>query len=180
MKQPARWSFILTAVVTLAIIVLLRWQGASLTQPATPSGILSLEFANTPDKLVPVFKSWIRSSVANINICLDFLFIAAYTSFFLLAIEKASRQWQSGLAIQTRNTLCWLALLAAILDIIENLLMLQTLNNHYNNHSLQVTWYCAFIKFSIVLVMIAYLLISVLIVLFRKNKIHGKESLENT
>lgn len=164
----------------LIIIVLLRWQGASLTQPATPSGILSLEFANTPDKLELVFQSWMGSSVANINICLDFLFIVAYTSFFLLAIEKACKQWQPVLAWKVRNTLSWLALLAAILDIIENILMLQTLNHQYNNYSLQVTWYCAFIKFSIVLVIVAYLLMSILIIFFGKKEIHGKEPLENT
>ncbi len=180
MKQATRWSFILTAIVTLFIIVFLRWQGASLTKPATPLGILALEFANTPDKLAPVLQSWMGSSVANINICLDFLFIAAYTNFFLLAIGKASRQWQSGFSKQIRNTLCWLALLAAVLDIIENLLMLQTLNNQYNNFSLQVTWYCAFMKFSIVLLILIYLLVSIILILLGKKKVHGKESLENT
>jgi len=173
MNRSSGFYFVITTITTLLIILLLRWQGASLTQPATSTGILALEFANTPDKLIPILNLW-NDSVANINICLDFLFIPSYTSFFLLALKKAGNQWQGLGARRVGDVLCWLALLAAILDIIENILMLQTLNYRYNNSSLELTWYCATTKFFIVFVIIVYLLVSMIAFLVGLKKKHGK------
>lgn len=178
MNRPSGLYFIITTIATLLIILLLRWQGASLVQPATSSGILALEFADTPKKLEPIFDSW-NESVAKINICLDFLFIAAYTNFFLLALAKAGRQWRELVISKLSNTLSWLALLAAILDMIENLLMLQTLSNNYSHYSLQFTWYCAAIKFLIVFLIIIYLLASMAAFFVASKNTHGKEPLDS-
>lgn len=161
MHPSTRFYFAITSLITLLIILLLRWQGASLIQPATSAGILALEFADSSKKLEPIFQVW-EESVAKINICLDFLFITAYTNFFLLALAKAGQQWSRLLIRQMSHILSWLALLAAVLDMVENLLMLQTLSGHYNQYSLQLTWYCAATKFLIVLMIIVYLLLSVI------------------
>jgi predicted signal transduction protein with EAL and GGDEF domain len=178
MKRSSGLYFVITIIATLLIILLLRWQGASLMQPATSSGILALEFADTPKKLEPIFDSW-NESVAMINICLDFLFIAAYTNFFLLALSKAARQWQVLRIRRLSNTLSWLALLAAILDMVENLLMLQTLSNHYSHFSLQLTWYCATVKFLIVFLIVIYLLASMAAFLMTPKNTYGKEPLDH-
>lgn len=94
--------------------------------------------------------------------------------FFLLAIQKAGNQWQGLGFRRVGDTLSWLALLAAILDIIENLLMLQTLNHQYSSSSLELTWYCAATKFLIVFIIIVYLLLSMIAFLFVLKKKHGK------
>ncbi len=88
MKQATRWSFILTAIVTLFIIVFLRWQGASLTKPATPLGILALEFANTPDKLAPVLQSWMGRRSLILIFVLTFFLLPLTQIFFFSLLEK--------------------------------------------------------------------------------------------
>jgi hypothetical protein len=54
-----------------------------------------------------------------------------------------------------------IALVAGVLDIAENLLMLQTIDQHYSPLSLSLTRNIALIKFSLVGIVLLYLLISI-------------------
>jgi len=54
-------------------------------------------------------------------------------------------------------------------DIAENLLMLQTIGGHYTNASLELTFYCAAIKFLLAGLIILYCIISLLPGLIRKK-----------
>ena len=64
------------------------------------------------------------------------------------------------------------AFVAGFLDIAENLLMLESIAGNYTPSSLWLTYYCASLKFSIVICILLYLLISVP-VLFKKNNSNG-------
>lgn len=158
----------MAALFSLLMILLLRWQGSELIVPATPSGILALEFANTPEKLNYVLSFWNKETV-QINILLDFLFVIAYTWFFVVAVAESAAKWKQRYMIQFGAISIRLAFLAGMLDTVENILMLQSIHGHYTISSLQLTWYCATIKFAIAIVLFLYVLLTAVFGLFKKN-----------
>ncbi len=159
---------LLAAVFSLVLIAVLRWQGKELIMPLTPSGILALEFANTPEKLASILAIWDKKTVQN-NILIDFLFVIAYTWFFILGMAKSISQWNNRFMQQFGATGIRMAFLAGILDITENILMLQSINGHYSLYSLQLTWYCAAIKFGIVSLLLLFMILTAVSRLFKRN-----------
>ncbi len=167
MKKSSIYLLI-AALFSLTMIIVLRWQGKELMHPSTPSGILALEFANTPEKLNAVVSVWNRESVKN-NILLDFLFIIAYTWFFVIGVANSTQRWTSRGMQAFGATGIRMAFLAGILDITENILMLQSINGNYTLSSLQLTWYCAAIKFLIVAILLLFMIFTVIVRLVKRN-----------
>lgn len=167
MKKSSLY-FLIASIFSIIMIVVLRWQGKELMHPSTPSGILALEFANTPEKLTTVLAAWNKEVVQN-NILLDFLFIIAYTWFFILGVAKSTTQWTNRFMQQLGATGIRMAFLAGILDITENILMLQSIHGHYSASSLQLTWYCAAIKFIIVIILLLFMILTTVTRLLKRN-----------
>ncbi|MBL7759586.1 MAG: hypothetical protein JNK08_02715 [Sediminibacterium sp.] len=161
----------ITAVSCLVVIVLMRLQGAGLTGPNTPRGILDLEFANSPARLTTVLAAWEQATVT-CNIWIDFLFIPTYVLLLSLSVAAVAAKRNKGLLRSAGTLLQRAAFVAGILDISENLLMLQSIAGNYTPDSLWLTYYCAIIKFGIVFCILFYLLISIPII-FKKNKPDG-------
>lgn len=157
-----------SAIAALLMFVVMRWQGSSLKTATSPRAIVDLEFADSPQKLHDLLIGW-DMSVVKMNVWLDFLFIVAYVAFLSVAAEFCAMKWPAGMGRKAGLWLARLAYVAGILDIAENLLMLQSVAGHFNPASLQLTYYCAAVKFSIAAMVILYLLIS-LPVAIRKNK----------
>lgn len=171
-KQPSRQKLIIAVVLLLAVIVIMRYQGAALIMPDTPSGILALEFANTSEKLSLILSLW-SIDAAKVNIWLDFIFIIIYTHFFLLTLSIAVNQWKHNILTRIGKWLMASAWIAAVFDVMENIIMLASLARHYTELSLQATAYFASIKFLIVLLMLLYLLVSLLTNLFSPKTNYG-------
>ena len=166
--QKSSVYLLLASLFSLIMIIILRWQGKELITALTPSGILALEFANTPEKLSSIVSVWNQDTVRN-NILIDFLFIIAYTWFFILGVAKSISQWTSRFMQQLGVIGIRMAFLAGILDIIENILMLQSINGHYSVSSLQLTMYCAAIKFGIVILLLLFIILTAISRLFKSN-----------
>ena len=156
------------AIASFLMVVVLRWQGAPLKTPLSPRAIVDLELAGTPQRLHALLMNW-DLSVVKMNIWLDFLFIVSYTLFLSIAAAICAMKWQAGIMRQLGLTLVRLAYLAGILDVTENLLMLQSITGNFTSLSLQLTYYCASIKFGLAAIILLYLLVS-LPVAIRKNK----------
>ncbi|MBL0884511.1 MAG: hypothetical protein IBJ16_14410 [Chitinophagaceae bacterium] len=167
MKQSSVY-LLLSALFSLILIFVLRWQGKELITALTPNGILALEFANTPEKLATVLSIWNKQAVQN-NILLDFLFVIAYTAFFIFGVANSAVQWTNRFMQQLGATGIRMAFLAGILDVVENILMLQSINGYYSLWSLQLTWYCAAIKFGIVILLLLFMLLTTMRRLFKRN-----------
>jgi len=167
MKKSSLY-LLLAALFSIIMIVVLRWQGKELMHPLTPSGILALEFANTPEKLNTVLSVWNKETVQN-NILLDFLFVIAYTWFFILGVAHSTTKWTHKFMQRFGATGIRMAFLAGILDIIENILMLQSIHGHYSTSSLQLTWYCAAIKFLIVIILLVFMILTVITRFIKRN-----------
>ncbi len=157
----------ITAVSCLVVIVLMRLQGAGLTGPNTPRGILDLEFANSPARLTKVLAAWEQATVT-CNIWIDFLFIPTYVLLLSLSVAAVAAKRNKGLLRSAGTLLQRAAFVAGILDISENLLMLQSIAGNYTPDSLWLTYYCAIIKFGIVFCILFYLLISIPIIFKKK------------
>jgi len=152
MKRKLLISFLSLVIM----IVLMRWQGATLVTPASPGGILDLEFANNAERLMQLRLFWTHDDVVT-NIFLDFLFIAAYAWFFVAACSSISvknplSKWSQHFA--------GISLAAAGFDVCENFLMLLVWNERFSPSVLKIVYYCAAIKFILIALVIIYLIVS--------------------
>ena len=157
------------AIASFLMFVALRWQGAGLKTNTSPRAIIDLEFADKPQRLQELLFNW-DLSVVKINIWLDFLFIVSYVLFLSIASEICAMKWPAGIMRQMGLTLIRVAYAAGILDIAENLFMLQSIDGNFTFTSLQLTYYCAAVKFTLAAIILLYLLVSMPVAI-RKDKI---------
>ena len=158
----------ISALFTFIMILVMRWEGATLKTPTTPRAILDLEFTDNAHRLNEVLSVWSLGVVKG-NIWLDFLFIVSYVIFLSLAAEFTATKWPEGLGRQTGLFMARAAYIAGVLDISENLLMLQSIAGNYTHLSLQLTYYCAAVKFILAGLIVLYLLLSLPIILRQKK-----------
>ena len=150
----------IAAIGAFIMILLMQWQGGGLKTAGTPLGIIHLEFADTPAKLHALLAVWDIGTV-KMNTLLDFVFIVSYVLFLSLAAAYTALKWPEKTFLRKAGLfLVRVAFVAGIFDIAENLLMLQSIAGNYTNASLQLTYYCAAIKFSLIGLILLYLLTS--------------------
>lgn len=168
MLQKNKWLWSL--IMALSTAILMQWQGSSLKTVATPLGIVSLELASKTEGFEQIMSIWNYSTV-RLNIWLDFLFIPAYTFFFINSLSILANQYDKVFMRNLGKKLIAFAFVAAGLDVMENILMLFALGGHYSKFSLQSTALVASSKFAIIAMILIYLIGSTLIILFStKNK----------
>ncbi|MES2005056.1 MAG: hypothetical protein V4450_11075 [Bacteroidota bacterium] len=148
------------AAAMFVMIIVMQWQGAELKTTTSKLGIVNLEFADTPVLLHNLLSRW-DIGVVKMNIWLDFLFIISYTLFFAIASAYCAMKWaEKSWPRQIGFFLARVAFAAGIFDIAENLLMLQSIAGNYTDASLNLTFYCAAIKFLLLGLVIVYLILS--------------------
>lgn len=147
----------IAAIGTFLMILVMQWQGAALKTTGAELGIIQLEFANTPAKLHALLAIWDIGTV-KMNTWLDFVFIVSYVLFLSIASAYTALKWpEKSFLRKTGLLLVRVAFVAGVFDIAENLLMLQSITGNYTNASLQLTYYCAAIKFSLIGLILLYL-----------------------
>ena len=148
---------------SLAMAAVVSMNGSSLKTPATPNGILNLEFAYNSAKTAEVMNAWASgSSVDNIaratqNTWLDFIFILFYSIFLFLASEAISGSF-GGKFGRAGNWIAKGALLAGGMDLLENTGMLLTLAGKGSDAIALCTFICSVIKWGTVMIAILYVL----------------------
>jgi len=139
-------KWILSLLSALATALIIQTQAASFKTDFTPLGIVSLELASSISEVQHILALWNHNDLM-LNIGLDFLFIPAYTFFFIqslkITISKHGLNWLQ----QVGTKLIAVAYLAAALDSIENLLMLSSMMGHYSAASICATASIATTKF---------------------------------
>jgi hypothetical protein len=160
---------------SMAMIVVMTKTGATLKTPATPMGILDLEFAYNTEKTTAVLNAWAPTSgtdniaAAKINTYWDFLFLFFYAGFLFLACKKIAANIQGPVA-RAGNLIAKAALLAAVLDIIENACMLLTLNDQGSPTVAFCTTFISVIKWGLALIAVLYVLTGLLALAYRRIK----------
>ncbi len=138
--------------LALGLTAVLQHIGAPLPTDAAPAGILSFEFAGSVPKAQAMIASWnARAQVhAGLSLGLDFLYPLVYAAAISLACLAAAPHLPGvGPALaQGLSRAIWLA---AALDYVENIALIQLLLGSTQAIWPPLAWICAAIKFAIVL-----------------------------
>ena len=160
MSTKTKW--LLSLLSALATALVMQTQAAGFKTDFTPLGIVSLELASSIAQVQQILAVWNHHDLL-LNIGLDFLFIPAYTFFFIQSLKITVSKHRLGWLQQVGNKLIAVAYLAAALDSIENLLMLSSMMGHYSAGSICATASIATTKFVGIGFILLYLLGSLLI-----------------
>ncbi len=126
-QRRRKLSFGISFAFLIAAGSLLRPSSVCLKTDVTPIAILDIEFAFDQHRADVIRDTWIKTTceygtalkAAQINIAWDFLFIIAYVIFFIvlisLLVPLKARFGQS--------LMIYMAVLAGLLDVIENIFM---------------------------------------------------------
>lgn len=152
---------------TLLSILIMSYTGRPLKQSSSGfKSILSLEFANTAAKAEAVINTWQSESHggktllehARINTYWDFMFIFFYATTLFFAHRALPKSGNKSLQILFA-LLSVAAVIAGVLDIIENTGMLKSMDRIISDRNAGMTAGCARLKFILVSISIVSLLI---------------------
>ena len=161
-----RYIFPFLIIGTAVMVYVMMKTGAPLKTAATPKGILDLEFACDKQRTDIVLAAWTpgnKIEAAVQNTFWDFIFLFFYSLFLFFCCKKlmikfSPTNWKYNAGKFFANA----AIGAALLDVGENLGMLQTLGGNGGDTVALITVLCSLIKWTLVLLVIAYILIALL------------------
>lgn len=165
MSTKTKWTLSLLGALATAIIM--QTQGGGFKTDFTPLGIVSLELASNIAQVQQILAVWNHHDLL-LNIGLDFLFIPAYTFFFIQSLKNTISKHRLSWLQQLGTKLIAVAYVAAALDVIENVLMLSSMMGHYSAGSICATASIATTKFVGIGFILLYLLGSLPSTLSRK------------
>jgi hypothetical protein len=130
-------------------------------RPFTPANIIQFELAGTVEAAQHIMDDWSEAGIAKarLSIYLDFVFLVLYSATFSIGCKRAFSFTSQQVVKKISVMLSVLVWLAGGLDLIENMAMLVSLNRA-TTLTTQLAFYCAAIKFTIVLLAIAWMLAS--------------------
>ena len=146
--------------LTVTLLLVMNFTGMPLNTSAAPQGIISFEFAATPERAQQMLDSWTPEAKVRGGFIqgLDFLFPIAYSTTVALACVMAGSVLQRrGLAGgRLGGWLAWGLWTAACLDYIENIALLVLLFGRVESPFPQVAAVCAAIKFALLAAGLVY------------------------
>ncbi|OGO27839.1 MAG: hypothetical protein A2W33_01720 [Chloroflexi bacterium RBG_16_52_11] len=164
--------FLALLALTLGLFAIFRVLNAPLVTSVAPGGIVTFELAGSPEKAFQVMASWEPVSgtpllgiegikpylFAAFGLGLDYLFMPAYTLALavgaLLAAGRHKGWFHSLGAVAAYG-----AFAAALLDGVENYALWHVLLGEYSSPYPALAAVCAYLKFTLIFVGIAYALI---------------------
>jgi len=158
---------------TLLMVVLMAKTGATLKTPATPKGIINLEFAYTGAKASAIINSWANTgainnvSVAKINTWLDFIFLVFYSLLLYNACKLLAGNF-SGFIFSMGQIIAKGALAAGICDVLENAGMLLILHGYISDVFTMLTFIFSIIKWILAFTAVFYMAVGALLIFYRK------------
>ena len=147
-------GLLLTAVVFWLLDTPLRTVHA-------PFGIVSLELARYPEVAARVITSWdaTQQAAATAGVYWDFLWLLCYSTTISLACVWAAGVFsRSPYLASIGYALAWLLWLAALLDAVENVALLQMLGGATQPPWPALAYWCALAKFDIIFLGLVYVL----------------------
>ena len=166
---------IISLAGTLVMTAVMAIQGAPLTTPGTPKGILDLEFAYNSSLANSVLHSWAaNSSIDNIfrakmNTWLDFIYLFFYSLFFYHACKLLAKFFDGFLGM-AGQLLSKGAIVAGGLDVLENTGMLLTLNGQLSEYTTLLTFVFSLLKWALVTAAILYVALTKSLLIGRKTR----------
>ncbi len=155
---------------SLLMVYVMTKTGATLKTAYTPHGILDLEFAYSNVKVNKVINAWISSNnidAAKLNTWLDFIFLFFYSGFLFLAGKKMAQTFNRTVT-NAGHLIAKGALLAGLLDVLENTGMLISLHGYPSESIAFLTTFFSVIKWGLALIAVLYVLTGAMVLGFRK------------
>jgi hypothetical protein len=169
--------FLASTVLTFVLFSVLRTLDSQLNTAAAPWGMLSFEFAHTPDRSEEIIKSWnlpAQKSSAESSVLLGFLFPPCYSTMMTIACFWAAGMFHDRGFHKTgwlSTAAAWLQWPAAVFDWIENFALWVQLKWSGSSGSSwpQIAFVCATIKFALVLAGVSVLIAAVVVWIRRRR-----------
>lgn len=170
--RRSRWligALVLTVVVQAGLMV----SGAPLRTEAARAGIVSFEFAGDRAGADAILASWAQNEAtghAAFNLGLDYAFLLAYATALALAclaVAETLDLYHAAIA-RLGRWLAWAAFGAAGLDAVENTALIQVVLGARSDALLLVAWGCALVKFVLVGMGVAYVVLGLSYRFFRR------------
>lgn len=162
-------------LIALVLTIVVAWlMAAPLTTDHAAFGIVSLELARSPEVAELVIGSWSpeQQALAAAGVRWDFLWLIAYSTTLSLACVWAADvlgRWE--FLAKIGLFLAWLIWLAALLDAVENVALLQMLGGSSAAFWPALSYWCALIKFDIVILALLYVVTGGLVFLWQKIRL---------
>ncbi len=164
-----RKKILIACVATVVMFLVMRWLSIEVTTKATPKGIISFELSKNFETAKTMMQA---AGIKNMqfNTGIDFLFIIAYTSLFLVCCKALMDNYRSS-GLKTLGLIFLeLSVLVGVLDLVENITMLITLGGYGSNLSVTISRWSAILKFSIAGLVVVYIIISSLLMYLISKK----------
>ena len=178
MMTKFSWIFLIAG--NLMMVYVMTSTGKSLKNPATPLGIINLELAGNAADVQNILNAWDNDISKNSDVIadakrntwLDFIFLLFYTSLFYFLCKKLVGYFKPGsLWIRLANIVAMCAIAAGLLDVVENIGMLKSLNGNVSDTTALVTAACSTVKWLLVFITIIFLVTGYAYkILFLKDK----------
>lgn len=147
----------------------MAWLDADLKSSYSPNGVISFELAaNFKSATAIIYAVGVKKLQWNTGV--DFLFIIAYTTFFLLCCKSLMNNYRSSGLKTTGLIFLELSVLVGVLDLVENIAMLITLGGYGSNLSVTISHWSAVLKFSLAAFVIFYIVIASALMYFISKK----------
>ncbi|MDH3213309.1 MAG: hypothetical protein OEM05_12560 [Myxococcales bacterium] len=174
LSPPAqRRAFAVVAPLTVAVMVALDAIGRPLVTDASPLGIVSFEFAGDFATATRMLESWGEAGRvrAGLSLGLDYLFLVLYASAIALGCRLVARRLAPpGTVVHRAGTgLAWGQVGAATLDAVENFALIRLLMGSDAALWPSLAWWCAALKFALVIAGLTYVLLGLPFALARRR-----------
>lgn len=162
-------------IAAIIMTIVMQWQGSSLVNETATMGIVNLEIDRPVARVQEVIASNAKSDWYT-NIALDFVYIFFYTAFFYLASVSFHRKEKPLFKGKAGKWFINLSIAAGVLDVIENISMLWSLNSGPSVASIWVARHASIIKFGFLGILIIALLTSLILnfAKWNRNKTPGR------
>ena len=158
--------------LTIVLMIVFGITGAPLTTTAAPYGVVSFELAGSVERTHLILISWDANAKirAAFGLGLDFVFILVYASTIAIGcgmtaqVLKRIRWPLTGWG----NLLSWAVILAAVLDMIENIALTTLIFGSVVFPWPEIARWCAIFKFTLIFVGIVYVIYGAVVALVER------------
>jgi hypothetical protein len=155
-----RKRFWLFLAITFLIYFLMRWLSGGLSGEQ----IVAFEVAKSAIVANDIMRGWDESLRQDYlwSIYVDYFLLVAYSGFLFYACRYTALLSRNQVVEGAAGFFSWLAPLAGLMDAIENSGMIYTIRINVNDAVVHFTYDMAVVKFSLLLIVVLFILVAVL------------------
>lgn len=172
LKSTEKKFTIILLFLTVILITVMRYFDAQIQHAENAHGIVSFELANNLSSSIAILNSWdvLAKIAAGLSLGCDFLFLIIYALFISILIHQLNnRLWKHSRFYNLGVIMIWGVFLAAFLDIIENIALINLLLGDLQQLWSSTAYYFSIAKFSLLGLGILFIVINSILLVFRKN-----------